>query len=92
MNTILRITDVLQTPGNDNDIRSGLLAFLCATINGRIRIDGMTLRRTANGRLMVSFPSRRDSAGRHHPIIEPLDQATRLDLEQQIFAFLGVDR
>ena len=67
---------------------SGLLAFISFRLNGCLRIDGVTLRRTTSGDLALSFPERRDRSGQCHQIVRPLSDRTRSDIEQQVFAQL----
>ena len=61
----------------------GLLGYVSCTY-GRVRLDGISLRRTRAGRLALSFPARRDADGHNHPIIRPLD-----DSERRATMFLG---
>ena len=70
--------------GSDDDIRSGLLGFI-SLFYGDIVLDGLTVRRTADGRLTISYPQRRDGKGRRHPIVRPVDDAARLRIERAIF-------
>ena len=83
------VSEVHLTPGTRADFESGLVGYLSCTY-GDLRLDGLTLRRTRGGPLTVSFPTRRDHAGRDHPHIRPLSDATRRELEGQIFEALGV--
>ena len=75
--------------GHDAD--RGLLGFVTIKLAGRIMLDGIALRRNATGRLCLSFPERRDSCGRRHPYIRPVDDQARRDLEAQVFAALGLE-
>ena len=70
--------------GSDKDIRGGLLGFV-SVFYGDLVLDGITVRRTADGRLTLSFPQRRDGRGRSHPLFRPVDDAARLRLEKAIF-------
>lgn len=63
----------------------GLLGWLCVTVNEAIQIDGIALRRTLVGDLVITFPERRDSSGNHHPIVRPLGEEARRSIEEQIF-------
>lgn len=84
MNNSLRVSDVRLTPALARDAQSGLLGFVACVLGGRIKLDGLVLRRTTSGRLSISFPERRDAGGRSHPYIRPLDDQTRRELERQI--------
>jgi DNA-binding cell septation regulator SpoVG len=85
----LRVTDVrlsaLEAPAG------GLLGYASCTLGGAIRIDGIAVRRTADGRLTLSFPARRDSIGRPHAYVRPLSDSARRDFEHQIFSALALE-
>jgi DNA-binding cell septation regulator SpoVG len=70
--------------GSDADERSGLLGYL-SIFYGAMVIDGVTVRRTAEGRLALSFPERRDGRGRRHSIVRPVDDAARKAIEAAVF-------
>ncbi|MBK8100637.1 MAG: hypothetical protein IPK26_26405 [Planctomycetes bacterium] len=74
--------------GSDDDVRSGLLGYLSVSY-GTLVLDGLVLRRTAEGRFAISFPARTDRAGRRHSYIRPADDAARREIESQILAQLG---
>lgn len=79
----LRVADVRFTPGDSRDHAAGLLGYLAVTLDGSIRIDGLTLRRTRSGRPCLSFP-------RHRGGFRPLNAAVRRTIEDQILAALRV--
>ena len=68
-----------------------LLGYVAFTVNGRLRLDGVAVRRTVEGDITLSYPSRRDEAGREHPYILPVDDATHRELEQAVFDALGIE-
>jgi hypothetical protein len=86
----LILTDVQFTAGTKQEVAAGLVGYLAATLNGALRLDGITLRRTADGRSAISFPGRRDGQGRQRFYIRPLSDPARLELEHQIFEALGI--
>ncbi len=71
-------------------IEKGLLGYLTVTMNDAVIVDGITLRRTAEDRLTLSFPERRDGQGRPHPIVRPVNDHARRDFEAQVLAALGM--
>lgn len=73
---------------SDDDQRTGLLGWISVFL-GDLIVDGITLRRMASGRLGLSFPQRRDKAGREHAIVRPLDNDARLRIEREILGQLG---
>lgn len=89
---VLVISDVRLSKGSTSDVLAGLIGWVKFRINDRVLIDGVTLRRTAAGRLTLSFPARRDRQGGQHPFIRPSDQSARNEIEEQVFAALGLDR
>jgi DNA-binding cell septation regulator SpoVG len=70
--------------GSADDERSGLLGFLSVHY-GALVLDGITVRRTADGRLALSFPERRDKQGRRHSVVRPVDDAARREIEAVVF-------
>jgi hypothetical protein len=69
---------------------TGLLGWITCRLNGRLQLDGLALRKTLDGRHTLSFPARRDGAGRQRFYLRPLDDATREAIEQQVFKALGI--
>jgi hypothetical protein len=70
--------------GSEDDARHGLLGYL-SLFYGVVIIDGVTVRRTADGRLCLSFPERRDGKGRRHAIVRPIDDNARRAIEAAVF-------
>jgi DNA-binding cell septation regulator SpoVG len=70
--------------GTADDERAGLLGYLSVTY-GSLVIDGITVRRTAEGRFALSFPERRDGKGRRHPVVRPIDDDARKAIEAAVF-------
>ena len=81
-NTVVRIRSWVR--GTADDEREGLLGFL-SILYGDLVIDGVTVRRTATGRLALSFPERRDRKGRAHSVVRPIDDAARREIEAAVF-------
>jgi len=77
--------------GSATEERSGLLGYL-SIFYGDLVLDGLVLRRTAEGRFTLSFPARTDRAGRRHSYFRPLDDQTRRKLEREIFAALSIEQ
>jgi len=69
----------------------GLLGWFCLLVDDLLVLDGIGLRRTRDGRQTLAFPERRDSAGRRHPVVRPLDDARRREIEERVFATLPED-
>lgn len=75
-------------PASDAEAERGLLAYLKIDF-GPLVLDGVTLRRHADGRLGLSWPERTDRAGRRHPLVRPVDDAARRELESEVLAELA---
>lgn len=86
----IKITDVRFTPAGPEDAGKGMRGWITCIVNGRIQLDGITLRRTRGGRMALSFPARKDSEGNQHFYIRPLDNSARRVIERQVFQALGI--
>ena len=69
--------------GSDEDLRAGLLGYVSVFV-GNLVIDSITVRRTADGWIVLSFPARTDRFGRRHAIVRPEDDAARQAIEREI--------
>ena len=87
----IQITSVAFTCASPADRRGGLLGWVSAAVTDALLLDGITLRRTQAGRLTLSYPARRDGAGRQHHVIRPIDDKARRDIEEQVFRALGIE-
>lgn len=82
------ISDLRYVPSPAADRARGLLGFVSLVLHGELCVDGITVRRTREGRYTVSFPARRDTAGNQHPIVWPLTAAARTAIETAVLAEL----
>lgn len=89
MNDLPSISGVQFTAASDWHRERGLLGFIQCVVDGQLVLDGITLRRTLDNRLTLSFPEREDSVGRRHPIIRPVDDDARRAIEAAILGSLG---
>jgi hypothetical protein len=65
------------------------LGFVTARY-GDLLLDGIAVRRTRDGRVVLSWPSRRDSRGRDHSVVRPCGDDARQALEAAILGALGL--
>jgi len=72
------------TRASDADIRTGLIGYV-SLFCGPWILDGVTVRRTTDGRMTLSYPERRDGRGRSHSLIQPIDDAARQAIEKMVF-------
>ena len=90
MRSDIKISDVKFTAATPQEATKGLQGFIKCVLNGRIMLDGVTLRRSRGGRMTLSFPARQDKTGTQHFYIRPLDGAAHRVFERQIFQALGI--
>lgn len=83
------VSEVRFTAAPQGDVDSGLLGFVDFVLNGSIRLSNISLRRTRDGRLALSYPLRRDSVGHDHFVVRPIHDEAREQLERQIIGALG---
>lgn len=88
---IPRVTDIAFSIAPASMQARGLLGWARFTLDGLYGIDGVGVRRTRGGRLALSFPERVDAHGHAHAFVRPLDPATRLAIEVQVFDALARD-
>ncbi len=85
-----RISDVRLTATTRENREQGLLGFISLTIDNGLRIDGLTLRRTLEGELTLSYPARRDRDGREHPYIRPTGESAGRQIQEEVLTQLGL--
>ncbi len=90
MNTI-KLSQIQFTAAPSADVERGLLGHVNFVLNAGLRIDGVAVRRTLNGRYALSYPARRDRRGRQHPLIQPLGDRVRREIEFAVFKALGIE-
>jgi hypothetical protein len=87
MPEILRARCVRFTAAPPELVATGLHGWI-AFRYGKLDIDGVTVRRTRDGRHFLSFPEDRRRPGPARPIVRPSGQDDRQQLEQDVFAEL----
>ena len=85
----LRVSEVSFAAAKLVEQEGGLLGYFAVTLNDSLRLDGLTLRRSLDGRLVISYPSRRGRSGHQHFYVRPLNDEVRREIEFQVFAALG---
>ncbi len=69
------------------DRKRGLLGWISCSVGDLLRVDGIALRRTLDGRLTLSFPRGR---GKCQPV-RPLDDKARRAIERQILGAIDLE-
>jgi hypothetical protein len=85
------VTSVRFSAAPRRDVAAGLLGFVSLEYAG-IKLDGIALRRSATGKLVLSFPERTDSRGKRRPHFHPRNSEVHLEILRQVLAALGLDR
>jgi hypothetical protein len=85
----LLVSEVRFTSARSDDIERGLIGWASFTVDGNLRLDGVAVRRTVEGRHALSFPARRDASRRRHFYVRPLDDRARREIERQVLGTLG---
>lgn len=86
----LRVSEVRYSPASRDDSALGLLGYASFLINGAVRVDGVAVRRSLAGRLILAWPARTDAAGKRHAYLRPISDEARLALEEQVLSALGM--
>ena len=81
------VSAVRFTPACVGDMRTGLLGFVTCAVGDILRLDGVAVRRTREGRLTLSFPR---GHGKYPPV-RPLHDEARQALENEILGAIGLD-
>lgn len=74
--SIRNVAVILATPEQEN---GGLLGWAGLTV-GAFRFDGLAIRRRLDGKMIVTYPAKKDGRGGVHHAITPLDP----DLDRRI--------
>jgi DNA-binding cell septation regulator SpoVG len=83
----ITVSRVRLRRANSLDQQSGLLGFLAFEL-GPLFLDGVALRRTEQGRLILVFPVRRGRDGIAHPLVLPIDPAARAGIQDAVLTAL----
>jgi hypothetical protein len=83
------VTHVAFTPAGADDRSRGLLGWVECSLGGLLRLDGIAVRRTLEGRITLAYPARKSSGGARHHYFRPLDDRARRELEVAILGELS---
>ena len=82
------VSDVRFVEATEADRAAGLLGWVSCRY-GDLVLDGNALRRTLDGRYLLTFPSKK-VRGREWPYIRPVDDQARRRIERAVFEALGL--
>lgn len=83
-----RISDLHFHPCRREDRSSGLRGWATCTIDGQWILDSIAVRRTRDGRGVISFPTRVDGNGVEHPYMRPVSKSLRDEVETAVVAYV----
>lgn len=72
----------------DVERRGGLMGFATVTLDDRVELGSIAVRRTLGGKFELSFPVREDRRGRRHRVVRLLNPAEHEAVEAQVIAIL----
>lgn len=87
MRELLHAKHIVFTAAEPNLRATGLLGWVKLTV-GELELDGLTVRRTREGRISLGFPERVGRGGYAHAIVRPTTNETRTAIEAQVIAEL----
>lgn len=79
----LVVTKIAFTPAPAELRMSGLLGFIRLDLNRAMVVDGLAVRRSRQGTLVLTWPERRGTGGRHR-LVRPLHAHDRESLDRAI--------
>ena len=85
------VTSVHFTPASSADVARGLHGYLSFILNDGLRLDGITLRATKEGRTTLSYPSKRTCDGEQKPFVCPVNDVVRRIIECAVLTELGLE-
>jgi hypothetical protein len=88
---VLTVARVCFTPATETDQLGGLLGWVAADI-GEFRFDGLTVRRTAEGKTRIFFPEKKLHGGQRVALARPLSKGAARGVEKHLIARLRAQR
>lgn len=86
----LRVSDLTFQRAHGDAYRDGVEGWVRCVVDRWLRLDGLIVRRKADGTVGVFFPERIDTAARRHALIWPIHAEDRAGLEVVILAELHI--
>jgi DNA-binding cell septation regulator SpoVG len=83
----LHVSRVDFTDSSSLDQQQGLLGWAAVQLNGALVIDGVAVRRTRQGNLVLSLPVRVERSGRKRAIVR-IEGTLRAQIEHDVIAEL----
>ena len=84
----LIVSDLVFTPSRIEERDTGLMGWIECQLGESLRLDGIALRRTREGRITLGFPARKSSSGAKHYYFRPASDRARREIEMAILGEL----
>ena len=88
----LEISTVRFTAASPEDVVHGLLGWVNCCLGGTVRLEGIVVRKTRDGRVVLSYPGRNDERGRRRFYVRPVDDRARRMIEQEVIRQIGIGK
>jgi hypothetical protein len=76
----VRVSRLRFRPAGRTQINKGLLGWTSFVVCGGFLVDGVAVRRTLAGELVLSWPARDDATGRRHRHVRPARDGIEAEL------------
>lgn len=84
MTAVILVSEVRFAPAKPELRARGLRGWVCFVVDAKYRVDGVAVRRSEDGRWLLSYPARTDSAGRAHAYWKPESAQARDEISGQV--------
>lgn len=84
-----RVSKVQFRPAAGAQRDEGIVAWVSFVVDRGVIVDGVAIRRTLAGELVVIWPGHRDVRGKIHHHVRPVDDGTRQEIDAELIERLG---
>lgn len=87
----LRVTECNYVPAGFEGEQTGLYGFANVVFNDALKVEGIAVRRTLEGKPTLAWPTK-DKHGERFGVVFPIHDEARVALESAIFAAVRASR
>ena len=91
MRDSVTISEIRFQAASRSERETGHLGWATFVIEGSLKVGSVSVRRRLDGSLALSFPTRRARTGVQHPILAPISEQVRADIEGQVLSALHAE-
>lgn len=84
-NAAFDITEIRVDASPPELVETGQIAWVSFVLNDRLRVSGVTVRRTLDDEYRLSFPARTSDDGDKYFYVRPISNDARIEIETAIF-------